>query len=205
MSSRDNLPDLTPQELSGMWVREGITESAADNGLDSYEAFLGFDRNDLSGKSILEVGIGNTARLQHDMKAAGIDATVVGISPDLSDSYNRHLVGQYAEPGDKNVAAVAEVLPFADESFDEAWALYSLTYYTYDPGQTKAWVSEIGRVLRPNGNFRLGPDYGSMHAFGKNYELLREYAHESGMTLTFESRTSGGEYILLHKGPQAQA
>lgn len=198
----DNLPALTPNDLSRMWVKDGITESQSDNGLNAYEAYLGFDRSELDGKDILEIGIGRTARLQQDIKAAGIEATVIGISPDLIKSSHRQNVNKHAiEDNNKNVAAIAEVLPFTDESFDEVFALYSLTYYTYDRDQTKAWVSELGRVLRPNGNARLGPDYGDNNAFGDiGNELLGRYAEAAGMVLSEEHGSGPGtEYLLLHK------
>ncbi len=83
------------------------------------------------------------------------------------------------------MAAVAEVLPLGDESVDVILALYSLTYYTWDPVQARAWINEMGRVLKPGGEARIGPVYpDNDYIFGSNNELLQQYADEAGLTVT---------------------
>lgn len=134
--------------------------------IDSYEEILKFKREDLENKFVLDLGAGPKARLARDLEESGIKATVVSLSPEYANKEQRKLL----EPSflDKfkmiiknektrrlEIAGVAEELPFKDESFDEVLSLFSVSTWSLE--NYKFWISEICRVLKPNGVARIGP------------------------------------------------
>ncbi len=136
-------------------------------GIDDYERFLAFDRKSLEGKKILDLGAGPGARFARDVKAAGIKAEVISLSPDYADKKQQKLLELTPKERIKElirmektdpllaVAGVGEALPFADESFDEVLSLFSLT--TYSMKNYAIWLSETIRVLKSGGTLRIGP------------------------------------------------
>jgi len=118
-----------------LWGPEGLRESAA--------GLLG----DVRGRSILEIGCGGA---QCSRWLAGQGARPV--ASDLSG-------GQLAQAARLNtttgvavplVLADAQVLPFADESFDLACSAYGAVPFVAD---SAAVMREVARVLRPGGRW----------------------------------------------------
>jgi ubiquinone/menaquinone biosynthesis C-methylase UbiE len=198
------MSDSSPKEESPRFgfPRETITESASDGGLGSYEHDLGFNRHDLEGKKVMDLGTGQSDRLARDLKDAEINAVVIGVSPDLQRDSNRRLVNYYA-PGwqRKAVAAIAQQLPFTDESFDVVLAAYSvINYASNSPRDVEAWVSEVARVLKLGGEARLGPTYGGRSTFGENFQDLIETAKKYGLDFTTYPHTKEyGSHMVLKK------
>lgn len=183
------------------YAEDSITATHSDNGLKRYEDYLDLSRANLQGKTILDLGVGRTDRFARELKEAGIDANVIGLSPDFKDSYTRHALEhetQKTSPGwrRKAVAGIAQQLPFKDETFDLVVSLYALTYYSWFPEQVQAWVSEIGRVLRGGGEARLAPNCKKRRsgAFGENYEILKDSAKKAGLEVQVSEKN-----ILLQK------
>lgn len=198
MSSDNSTPEETPHFYI---YEDSITESASDGGLDSYERELGFNRNNLEGKRVLDLGAGQTDRLARDLKEAGINAEVVSVSPDFRRGVNRDiLTRRYPEWKRKGVAAIAQQLPFKDDSFDVILAAYSvINFASNDSDSVQTWISEIARVLKLGGEARLGPTYGLRNfAFGKNNEVLIESAKKSGLELTINDEPTR-THIYLKK------
>lgn len=97
--------------------------------------------------TVLDVGCGSgwAARLMAEQASAG---HVIGI--DVSDEMVRVAREQSSKVANVEFqVASAETLPFPDNTFSHAFSMESLYYYA-DIGKA---VSEIGRVLKPNGLF----------------------------------------------------
>ncbi len=199
--------NLTPEQRArkvalGYDKEDTMHWFAEDNGLEQYENLLGFNRQDLEGKIILDLGTSPSNRLAKDIKEAGINATVVGLSPDLVNLIPNELQGEKLrdEWNRIGVAAIAQAMPFRDSSIDEILGAYSVTWKatTYKE-QVQAWVSEISRVLKPGGEARLGPNYRSYPtAMGKDFANIKQYADESGLNIEI------GEGFILLKKPEEQ-
>jgi ubiquinone/menaquinone biosynthesis C-methylase UbiE len=188
------------KELSSMRYRDAITESASDNGLETYRLSLGFKPQDLEGKTIVDMGVGQTNRFQRELAEAGVEATVIGVSYDLAkDSHREWLDKHSPESRGKNVAAIAEILPFGDDTIDEILALYSITHYSIDQEHVGPWMSEFSRVLKKGGQARLAPAYGE----GDEYEqeMLQKYAEAAGLVfrLVIPAESPIDSYYLLQK------
>lgn len=209
---RFSMSNLSPEERAKKVALSYPKEDtmhwfAADNNLEEYERLLGFKRKDLEGKMVLDLGTSPTDRLAKDVKEVGINATVVGLSPDLGNLYPNEIQvpGMEDEWDRLGVAAIGQAMPFKDESFDVILGAYSVTWRaaTY-PEQVEAWVSEIGRVLKPGGEARLGPTYNCYggDAMGKDMENVKKYAAEIRLAVTVNDHSEDdpeGSYILLKK------
>lgn len=152
---------------SGSFER-GTINSGPEKGrsLRSYEEMLGFRKEDLIGKTVLDLGAGPGALFSKELKASGIDADVISFSPDFSDQKERDrlaptmserisklLVLEKAEGVGGAVAGVAQQMPFKDGSFDKVLALFSVT--TWAMGDYRIWLPEIVRTLKSGGEARM--------------------------------------------------
>lgn len=188
------------------YPEDTITESASDNSLETYERGLGFNRDSLEGKTVLDLGTGQTDRLARELKEADIKATVISVSPDFKRKVNREILSYYHPDWKRRgVAAIAQQLPFKDDSFDVILGLYGvINYASIHPWDVRVWVPEVARVLKLGGEARFGPTYGlGGYAFGKQNEILIESARESGLELTI--REEHPRYIVLRKTSQDRA
>lgn len=136
------------------WQGDTITKGLGKEGeartLEKYESELGFNRTELEGKCVLDLGSGLSNKLDTDIQAVGIHATVISLSPDLKDSKYREVIDEKR----LSVAGLGEQLPFRDECFDEILSMYSLAYYS--EANYKIWIPECLRVLKKNGILRVG-------------------------------------------------
>lgn len=185
-----------PKELQ--YPRDSLAGEYADNSLEVYEKVLGFKRSELENKMILDLGTGQTDRLARELKEAGVYAEVVGISPDLLTSSEKNKLQDLFPNWERQaIVGIAQCLPFQECSFDMVLGLYSVTYCSWYPEQVRAWISEIGRVLKPRGEARLGPVYRdppAENAFGLNYEILLKAARSKRLKAEINK-----SYILLRK------
>lgn len=88
---------------------------------------------------VLEIGAGAGKRNIHSLR--GRCSEIVGVDVDPRVTGNPLL--------DRGLVADAEELPFADGSFDVAFAIYVLEHIE----NPRAFVAETKRVLRPGGHF----------------------------------------------------
>ena len=145
------------------YVRDTTHRDGRERGLDSYEAYLGFKREELEGNDILDLGSGETEKFSRDLKAAGVSAKVVCVNPDYNDPEYVERVKAMPDWQGNSVAATAEHLPFKDESFDKVFSLFAATVFAgneFDPLQReniRAWISEAVRVLKPGGEAKFAP------------------------------------------------
>ncbi len=176
-------------------------------GLDDYERYFAFDRQSLDGKIILDLGAGPGARFAKDLKAAGVDATVISLSPDYADAKQRTLLKPNKREKIKAffnnqdayqpqvIAGVGEQLPFGNESFDEILSLFSLTTYSFK--NYSLWLPEAVRVLKEGGTFRVGP-------FRRTRLIDPEYKQESEEVEDFLKK-QGWDYEFIEESKTKQA
>ncbi len=159
------------------WHRDDtITEGHDDHGLDMYLEEFELTVEQLEGKVIVDIGIGKSNKFARELRARGINATVIGISPDLKDPLTREMVNtgdpvrsvvidrdaRVEEGSNLLVAGIAQMLPLAAGSTDLVLANYSLSYYHMSSGlsaEADAWIGELGRVLKHGGEARVQPVY----------------------------------------------
>jgi len=141
-----------------------------DSDIEDYEWMLKIDPRTLEGQ-ILDLGSGCAEIFAREMAELGKD--VVSLNPrlvypfDAQKAIRGEVVEQRSMFGDivsyselpwvgKSVAALAQELPFGDNSFDNVLAVASVPCYL--PRQDyEITVREIERVLRPGGTAYLGP------------------------------------------------
>jgi ubiquinone/menaquinone biosynthesis C-methylase UbiE len=135
---------------------------------------------------ILDVGCG-TGRLLRKAKEQWPNARLIGV--DAAEK----MIEQAAKlfPEAEFDAAVAESLPFPDDSVDVAFSTLSFHHWT---DQTKG-VSEVARVLRPQGRFLLAdivPPFGlsffNRHFKRNNPRKMREMFAQAGLEVESQQR-----------------
>jgi SAM-dependent methyltransferase len=120
--------------------------------LDIYEQRLLFNRDELIGKTVLDLGAGPEAKLAAGLEEKG--AYVVSLSPDFMFRQHSHRV-QDSFPEGRFAAGLAQALPFRTGTFDAVLAL-NVEEHLGEQAFTDA-VTEMGRVLAPGGMARMGP------------------------------------------------
>jgi len=134
--------------------------------LRHYENGFKFDKNELTGKTVLDLGCGPGARLARELGEHNIESTIISLSPDFSYGHHRtpfkySLINRilYSITSHKRlngllVAGYGEKLCFRDNSFDTILALYSVSVWSLENYQE--WFPEICRVLKPGGKAYIG-------------------------------------------------
>lgn len=127
------------------WRRKQAQESDLTNAHYAYfyTQCFGLGLEDYRGHRILDVGCGPRGSLEW----ATMAAEAVGVDP-LADRYR---VLQTRKQRMRYVNAYAEVMPFADGYFDDAFCFNALDH----TADFRAALKEIGRVLRPGGRLLL--------------------------------------------------
>lgn len=110
---------------------------------EDYKDLFGFNCKELNGKSILDLGAGDST-FAEDL--VGIAKEVVRLDPKYSDNSPEYRKGA--------IAGIAQNLPFRDNSFDEVLASVSL--YWIKTGLDDALLEMI-RVTKPEGQIRIFP------------------------------------------------
>ncbi|MBS1954639.1 MAG: methyltransferase domain-containing protein [Cyanobacteria bacterium SZAS-4] len=161
----DALPTFEVFERSPMLDAVSQTTSTG-RGIGLYQDMLSMKPSDFSGK-ILDVGSGSWQQLAYDARRAGMNVSVTSVDPrfglplvrDLADAgqnVTQRLIGRlYPEQG--TIAATADKLPFADNTFDKTVAMFSTSRYRTGMKQIFDDLSEMHRVTKPGGEVRIYP------------------------------------------------
>lgn len=151
-----------------------------------YERLLGFDRSDLEGKKVLDLGAGPELKFAKELRDSGSTAKVVSLSPDFAD--RQHAArARKAHPEGVMVAGTGNNLPFADGSFDRIYALRVLDHVPLDDASFFGLLEEVGRVLADNGEARLGPSNAVVNSYIlANNEAFAQHCAQNGITATVE-------------------
>ncbi len=161
----DSLPSIEFLQRSPMLDAVSQTTSTG-RGIGLYQDMLHMKPSDFSGK-ILDVGSGSWQQLAYDARRAGMNVSVTSVDPrfglpivrDLADAgqnVTQRLIGRlYPEQG--TIAATADKLPFADNTFDKTVAMFSTSRYRTGMKQIFDDLSEMHRVTKPGGEVRIYP------------------------------------------------
>lgn len=161
----DSLPTFELLERSPMLDAVSQTTSTG-RGIGLYQDMLHMKPSDFTGK-ILDVGSGSWQQLAYDARQAGLNVSVTSVDPrfglpivrDLADAgqnVTQRLIGRlYPEQG--TIAATADKLPFADNTFDKTLGLFSTSRYRTGMKQIFDDLSEMHRVTKPGGEVRIYP------------------------------------------------
>lgn len=123
---------------------------------------LGLSEDELQTKKILLVGPGVWRYLAREAKEKGFDAEFIDpiyrlrhgvMDPEIKDPET----GWGVAKDPRAIAGVAEMLPFSNESFDFVLAHASIPEYSTSTGNALKALSEMIRVLKPQGNLRAYP------------------------------------------------
>lgn len=133
---------------------EHLMQPKGGRDLSTYEKHLLFDRKELQGKTILDLGTGPEAKFAKQLKEAGIKAEVVSLSPDFEEKKYRQGVKK-SFPEGQFISAVGQALPFKNESFDRIFAFHVLEHLS-SKERLLGLISEIARVLKKGGKATLG-------------------------------------------------
>lgn len=136
----------TKADLRTVCIRGEIEASGrTDRGFRIYCEMFDYNRHNLKGKKILDVGAGDSEFAQ---KAGKFGADVVRLDPRYSGGYNT--------PRDTQdvVMAIAQSLPFGENVFDETIASHSLCWVFTDREEA---LFEMIRVTKPEGKIKIHP------------------------------------------------
>ena len=131
---------------------EPLKQPKGGRNLADYERVLGFERKDLEGETILDLGTGPEGKLAQELLQAKVEAQVVSLSPDL-------VFGKYRGAFKKPVQAIAGLgqnLPFQHESFDRVLLLFVLEHLQSDD-DFFSLIEETARILKKGGQAHIGP------------------------------------------------
>ena len=175
------------------WVPETSIQSN-ERSLKTYEGYLGFKRDDLKGKTVLDLGSGKTELFSRSVRDNGINTNVISLNPDYSLEKSRQSIKEKADWGKKSVAAIGQELPFRDEFFDKILAVYSVASFSNphkeigNPEAAEKWVSEIVRVLKPGGEARLAPinSFNKKNIEEREWKKLLEGLKSQGLNIEIE-------------------
>lgn len=115
--------------------------------LEDYEEWLGFKREDLSGKKVLDLGSHKEKTLETDLKNSGIQTEVISLSRDFAVQKPT----EQTKTGITPIAALAEELPFKNNSFDYILDLAGPSIYSTTFEDIIKRLYEEVRVLKPGG------------------------------------------------------
>ena len=144
-----------PQRSDLAYAKKSTFE--ANRSLDELEKILNFNREELRGKVILDLGASKHAQLDNDLQKNNIDAVVISLSPAYTEEQKRKELKE-KNPKRIYIAALGDELPFKEESFDVVISSHVLEHL---PSRTVflTIISEIIRVLKKGGSAYIGETF----------------------------------------------
>ncbi len=152
--------------------------ATSDRTFANYLKLLGITSSEL-GSRILDIGSGETQRFAREASLSGRE--VISLNPLLRDSKWRKLVQTDSSEPPQSVAAVAQNLPFTNNSFDTVVSVFAIPMYL-EKRAYKQSLQEIYRVLKPGGRAILFPVI-----FPDDVNMCKSILEESGISYASES------------------
>ncbi len=199
MTRENSHPKTESEILELVEYPGGATTGSKELNLQNYEKALHLNREELRGKTILDLGSGRLELFSRQLKTTGIDVTVISLNPELKDDRHRDAVTRIPDWVKKSVSGMAHGLPFRDAVFDRVFAVKSITYYTRTSEAAEQAIKEIVRILKPGGEAILCPLYtgqsDTTFPFGHHYEKAIEWGSQEGATVqVIEEDRPKGKY-----------
>lgn len=140
-------------------------------GLSTYEQQLLFDKKELNGKKVLDLGAGPHLKFSVELAEAGIDADITSLSPDFSNKEYGE-TARWIYPDGKIVAGVGQSLPFKKETFDRIFA-----FHVEEHLGNKiffGFIQEMARVLKDGGQATIGPIFEIPGEWAPHEQILED-------------------------------
>lgn len=186
--------------------RHGTITYAESRNLAEYEQLLDIDRKDLDGKKILDLGSSQNLRVAQELQEAKINCGFFALSPDFSTKLytpTRMVINTYP------IAAIAQKLPFPDETFDYILDVGGPGIYAHDRKQMDVWIPESLRILKTNGKLISIFSALFMTNLMSINRNLRERGHEANYTSFLikhtQTQTNFLREIIVKKSSNAVA
>lgn len=192
--------DLTRLDEKSQLRRETMGRIMSDREFKEYIGELGLDIEGLRGKTVLDLGAGETEKFARGAIEQGIN--VVSVSPMFQEEANREILKEQV-PGfwekwkarfreklatKDSVAALAQELPFKDNSFDAIVSLYGIPHHLPDDrGEVYKAYGEIIRVLKSGGTAYLSPIRGPGNHYDEFGKGVYGVLEREGVKVDFDS------------------
>lgn len=189
----------------------GVQESmSSERGIEQYKALLDISPEDLSRwQTVVDLGTGTQQELAKGLLSEGYDRLqVISIDPALALSEETDLTrflpeeipirleGRYhAEKG--TLAALAQSLPFPDESVDAILALYSVPRWLKTNGEIVQSLAEMIRIVKKGGEIRIYPVQKTKNLGAVSSYLEGRHDIEPNFRLKEHNKHIGEEKYLL--------
>jgi ubiquinone/menaquinone biosynthesis C-methylase UbiE len=144
-----------------------LTECQGEMVYEHWHRYL-LTREHASGKRVLDVasGEGYGSHL-----LAGVAESVVGV--DLSEDAIKHASAKYAKENLRYIAASCTKIPLPDASFDFIVSFETIEHI--DEASQKAFLSEVNRLLKPDGMFLISspnrPEYSDKAGYKNEFHV----------------------------------
>ncbi|MFA6524131.1 MAG: class I SAM-dependent methyltransferase [Candidatus Paceibacterota bacterium] len=170
--------DDEQNKLAGQYRQNSIEhphQPAGGRDLKTYESQLLFDKNELKGKRVLDLGAGPEVKIAKELKESEITSDVVSLSPDFA--VEKHLKkAKESFPEGKFEFGLGQNMPFPDKSFDVVLASHIDEYLSRE--DFFKVIAEMARVLKDGGWAKIGPtvdipgDWNAYESIRENQELF---------------------------------
>ena len=171
--------ELKPEKKAEQFESKTTFRNGRERNLEVYSVFLNFKPEEMAGKTILDIGSGEKELLARELAQLNIGAKIISLNPDYLNfpEFRKEIFQIYHGNHDfagsvGSVGAIAQRLPFKNETFDEVFANHSLSIFVHPrefPEAADLWSLEIARVLKRGGKARISP---LMNDFTAEYQNL---------------------------------
>ncbi len=148
-------PEPTPKERqSSRRQFEGSTDRR-ESSLADYLGKFDLSEDELRGKKVLDIGSSVQAKFASEARDKGIE--VISLNPEFA-SERIGMKMSMREKGLAGVAALAQELPFPDNTFDREVSLHGVPGYLPEfVSEYRLAFQEMIRTLKPGGEAKLFP------------------------------------------------
>ena len=175
----------------------------SDRPFEAYEKIFSLTKEGLEGKTILDLGSGASEFFKRGVDERGIKANIVSMNPKLGPGDDQGERVRKLSSKKNALAAIAEELPFKDESFDLILSLAAVPLWlpVHEDDYAKAF-REAARVLKSGGVIKFFP----VNSFTLRLaeKVLREFRGNGYGVITEEVELSEQELADLELGTESK-